>query len=67
MMDCPQDDEFMARNANLMAKEQEEEAIYESLKANGIPCDGCEELFEYDQLTTEELDDVGLVQLCKDC
>ena len=65
-MDSPQDDEFIARNTNLIAKEQEEEKKYESLKASGIPCDGCEELFMYEELTMED-DDGFLVHLCKDC
>ena len=67
MMEGPKEDEFMTRNANLMAKELDEEMRHESLKKNGIPCDGCEELFLYEQLTTEEMDDIGLVHLCKDC
>lgn len=65
-MDSPKDDEFISRNANLIAEELEKEEKYESLKANGIPCDGCEELFNYEELTMGD-DDGFLVHLCKDC
>lgn len=66
-MESPQDDEFISRNANDIAKELDMERKYESLKKNGIPCDGCYELFLYEQLSSEECDDLGLVHLCKDC
>lgn len=66
-MDSPVDDAFMRRNATLLAQELEEENEYASLKKHGIPCDGCKELFMYEQLEAVENEFQELEHVCRDC
>ena len=65
-MDSPVDQEFIRINANIIAQEEEKEDRFKSLKKHGIPCDGCEELFMYEQLDTVD-DDGDIRHICKDC
>jgi len=66
-VDSPVEQEFQRKNANALAEEEEKENKYASLKKHGIPCDGCGELFTYEQLdeVSDEFDDINHV--CKDC
>ena len=61
------DQKFARKNAIMLAQDIEKEEKYISLRKFGIPCDGCDELFMYDQLEKVEIDDVGTAHLCKDC
>ena len=67
LMYCSMDSEFKRNNAALIAQEQEEEEQYASLKKHGIPCDGCSELFMFEQLEEVENDFNEVQHVCKDC
>lgn len=66
-MDSPMDDEFKRRNAGLLAQELEEEEEEAYLRQNGIPCDGCQELFKFEHLDEVENEFEEVMHICKDC